>query len=134
MTNNTLEEIRLLTNAEFDRTSPLSVILVGQLSLRTRLKAAGFEALNQRLKYRYALEGFTEDDTATYIKHRLRIAGLKEDIFTADAIKRIFLAAEGIPREINNLCTSAWLKAQSTGSSKVDAKLVGLLIDQRELN
>ena len=134
LTNNTLEEIRLLTNADFDRTSPLTVILVGQLSLRARLKTAGFEAINQRLKYRYALEGFTEEDTAAYIKHRLRMVSLKEDIFTPEAIRRIFLASQGIPREINNLCTVAFLSAQNNGAAKVDAKLVGHLLDQRDLN
>ena len=134
LANDTLEEIRLLTNADFDRTSPITIILVGQLSLRTRLKTAGFEAVNQRLKYRYALEGFTQEETATYIKHRLHLAGLKEDLFTADAIKRIFLASEGIPREINNLCATALLNAQNSGAGKVDAKLVGLLLDQRDLS
>jgi type II secretory pathway predicted ATPase ExeA len=134
LTNSTLEEIRLLTNADFDRTSPVTVILVGQLSLRTRLKSAGFEAVNQRLKFRYALEGFTEEDTALYIKHRLRVAGVKDDLFTPEAIRRIFLASQGIPREINNLCAAAFLAAQSSGATKIDAKLVGQLLDQRDLN
>jgi len=134
LTNSTLEEIRLLTNADFDRTSPLTVILVGQLSLRTRLKSVGFEALSQRLKYRYALEGFTEEDTAHYIKHRLRIASVKDDLFTPDAIRRIFLASQGIPREINNLCAAAYLNAQNSGSTKIDGKLVGYLLDQRDVN
>jgi type II secretory pathway predicted ATPase ExeA len=134
LTNSTLEEIRLLTNADFDRTSPVTVILVGQLSLRTRLKSAGFEAVNQRLKFRYALEGFTEEDTALYIKHRLRIASVKDDLFTPEAIRRIFLASQGIPREINNLCAAAFLAAQNSGATKIDAKLVGQLLDQRDLN
>ena len=37
---NTLEDIRLLTNTDFDRTPPLTVILLGQLSLRGRVKTA----------------------------------------------------------------------------------------------
>jgi type II secretory pathway predicted ATPase ExeA len=132
--NFTLEDIRLLTNADFDRSSPLSVIMLGQLALRSRLKMAGSEALNQRLKYRYALEGFSEEETAQYIKHRLRSSGGSEDIFQADALKHIFLASQGIPREINNLCTVALLKAQSLTASKIDAKLVRQVLDQRELN
>lgn len=130
----TLEDIRLLTNADFDRTSPLSVILLGQLALRSRLKTGGFEALNQRLRFRYALEGLSQEETAEYIKHRLRAAGIDENIFQPDALKQIFLAAQGIPREINNLCTLALLKAQSTNASSIDAKLVRQILDQRELN
>jgi len=63
---NTLEDIRLLTNTDFDRTPPLTVILLGQLSLRGRVKTAGFEAINQRLRYRYALEGFSEEETVGF--------------------------------------------------------------------
>ena len=130
----TLENIRLLTNADFDRTSPLSIILLGQLALRSRLKQAGFEALNQRLRFRYALEGFSEIETAMYIKHRLQASGWDDELFKPDALKLIFLASQGIPREINNLCTLALIRAQALSTDKIDAKLVRQILDQRELN
>lgn len=130
----TLEDLRLLTNADFDRSSPLALILLGQLPLRARLKAPGFEALSQRLRFRYSLEGFTEEETAAYIRHHLRLADLPDDLFTADAIKLIFLAARGIPREINNYATQAFLKAQATSVATIDAKLIRQILDQRELN
>jgi type II secretory pathway predicted ATPase ExeA len=132
--DSTLEDIRLLTNADFDRTSPVSVILLGQLSLRSRLKMGGFEALNQRLRFRYALEGFSEEETAEYIRHRLRTGGIDDDLFQQDALKQLFLASQGIPREINNLCTLALVKANTNGATTVDAKLVRKILDQRELN
>ena len=130
----TLEDLRLLTNNDFDRTSPIALILMGQLPLRTRLKAPGFEAFSQRLRFRYALEGFTEEETAAYIKHHLRLAGIAEDLFTPDAAKLIFLESRGILREINNYCTLSILKAQSLLASKIDGKLVRKVLDQRELN
>jgi len=132
--DSTLEDIRLLTNADFDRSSPLSVILLGQLSLRSRLKLGGHEAINQRLRFRYALEGFTQEETAQYIQHRLTAAGISADMFAPDAVKHIFLASQGIPREINNLCTLALLKAQALNVATIDAKLVRQVLDQRELN
>jgi type II secretory pathway predicted ATPase ExeA len=130
----TLEDIRLLSNTDFDRTSALTIILVGQLSLRGRVKTAGFEAINQRLRYRYALEGFTEEETAAYIKHRLQLSGWDQEFFAPEAVRRIFLASQGIPREINNYCLSALLKAQNQGLNRVDAKLIKQVLDQRELN
>jgi type II secretory pathway predicted ATPase ExeA len=130
----TLEDIRLLTNTDFDRESALTVILLGQLSLRARLKTVGFEAINQRLRHRYALEGFTEDETAAYIKHRLQIAGWNQDYFSVEATRQIFLASQGIVREVNNYCLSALLKAQDQGLNRVDVKLVRQVLDQRELN
>jgi type II secretory pathway predicted ATPase ExeA len=44
------------------------------------------------------------------------------------------MAAEGIPREINNLCALAMLRAQSLAVQKIDTKLVRQILDQRELN
>lgn len=130
----TLEDMRLLTNADFDRSSPLALILLGQLPLRSRLKSPRFEALSQRLRFRYALEGLTEEETCAYIKHHLQLVGIAEDLFTADGAKQIFLAARGIPREINNIGTAALLKAQALQVKKIDAKLVRQVLDQRELN
>lgn len=132
--NSTLEDIRLLTNADFDRTSPVTVVLIGQLTLRSRLKNSGHEALSQRLRFRYALEGLTEDETSDYIKHRLKCAGAKDDLFLPDALKNIFLASQGIPREINNLCTVAIMKAQATNASKIDARTIRQVVDQHEVN
>jgi type II secretory pathway predicted ATPase ExeA len=130
----TLEDLRLLTNADFDRFSPLALVLLGQLSLRTRLKAPGLEALNQRLRFRYALEGFTEEETSAYIRHCLRSADLPEDFFSVEATKAIFFASRGIAREINNICTLALLKAQAEDLPKIDVKLVRQILDQKELN
>lgn len=130
----TLEDIRLLTNADFDKSSPVAVILMGQLPLRSRLKAPGHEALNQRLRVRYHLEGLTAEETSAYIKHQLKLAGVKADVFGDDVIKQVFMASEGIPREINNLCILAMLRAQSKSVSQIDTKLMRQILDQRELN
>jgi type II secretory pathway predicted ATPase ExeA len=130
----TLEDLRLLTNADFDRTAPIVLILMGQLPLRTRLKAPYFEALSQRLRFRFALEGFTEEETAAYIRHHLHLAELPEDLFSNEAVKAIFLASRGISREINNYCTAALLAAHSSAATKIDTKLMRQVLDQRELN
>lgn len=109
------------------------MILIGQLSLRSRLKVTGFEALNQRLRFKYALEGLTEEETGGYIKHRLEVAELDPGLFSTDAIKCIFLASQGIPREINNLCTTAIMKAQALNAEEINAKLIRQVIDQNEV-
>jgi type II secretory pathway predicted ATPase ExeA len=132
--DSTLEDLRLLTNADFDRASPLALIFLAQLPLRTRLKAPSFEAFNQRLRFRYALEGFTEEETAAYIRHHLRLASAPEDLLSVEAVKLLFSTSRGIAREINNYATLAILKAQAIGVSKIDVKLIRQVLDQRELN
>lgn len=129
--NATLEDMRLLTNSDFDQSSPLCLILAGQLSLRNRLREPMFVALNQRIRYRYALEGFSSEECAEYIKHRLQAVEVSPDLFTDGALKLIYEASAGIPREINNICVCCLMKSTD---GKVDQKLVKQVIDERELN
>jgi type II secretory pathway predicted ATPase ExeA len=120
----TLEELRLMTNANYDRQSPLSLILVGQPPLRLRLKAPHLDALSQRLRYRFRLEGLNQDETMQYIVLRLTSAGLPSGLFTDEALQVIFQLCEGLPRRINNLCSLALLRAKATNTSKIDALFI----------
>jgi len=125
----TLQEFRLMTNTNYDRESPLTVIFLGQPTLRLRLKSSDFEALSQRIPYRYCLEGLDEDETADYILLRLSTAGLAADTFSKDAVQHIFQACQGVPRRINNLCSLALLRAKSRKLQIVDASFLKELTD-----
>lgn len=127
--DSTLQEFRLMTNANYDRESPLTVILLGQPSLRYRLKSSEFEALWQRIPYRYCLEGLDEDETADYIRLRLSAAGLSPESFSQEALQYIFQVCQGVPRRINNLCSLALLRAKSKKLQLVDAGLLKELAD-----
>lgn len=125
----TLEEFRLMTNANYDRESPLTVIFMGQPALRLRLRSSEFEALSQRIPYRYCLEGLDEDETADYIRLRLSSAGLSSETFSPEALQYIFQACQGVPRRINNLCSLALLRAKSKKLQNVDAAFLKELTD-----
>ncbi len=119
-----LEDLRLMTNADYDQKSPLTLILLGHHSLRMRLKAPDFDALFQRLRYRFRLEGLNLEETTQYISRRLIAAGLSPNIFSDDSSEFIFHLSEGLPRRINNICSLALLKAKTTKRSKVDLDLL----------
>jgi type II secretory pathway predicted ATPase ExeA len=128
----TLEDIRLLTNSEMDKKTAITLILLGQLWLRSKLKSAGSEALYQRMRFRYGLEGLSKKQTGEYIQQHLKLVGCSKELFTEGAYNQIFLASGGILREINNLCVDALVQAANQGLQKVDEKLMKLVIDQRE--
>ena len=67
-----LEELRLLTNAEMDSQSPFAGILLGQPTLRKKLRMGSFAALDQRIALRYELPGMSEQESAEYVRHHLR--------------------------------------------------------------
>jgi type II secretory pathway predicted ATPase ExeA len=128
-----LEELRLLSNSEMDRRSLISIILLGQIWIRDRLRYREYEAINQRLRLRYALEGLTEKETAQYIHHHLSLAGCAKELFTADAVKQIFLASGGLLRPINNICFASLVKSKACSKKTIDGALVKRVVQEQEV-
>jgi DNA modification methylase len=100
-----LDLIRMLTNAEMDAASPLACLLIGQPTLRRMIKLGVLAALDQRIALRYAMPGMTAEETASYTRHHLTLAGRSDPLFSDDAITVIHDAARGLPRAVNNLAT-----------------------------
>jgi type II secretory pathway predicted ATPase ExeA len=122
-----LEEIRLLTNLETFTEKLLQIVLVGQPELEHRLKQPQMRQLRQRLTLRAKTYPFTLDETKAYVQQRLRIAGSDgREIFDSATLAAIHRYATGIPRVINVLCehclVSAFVDQQKTiGLAVVDA-------------
>ena len=119
-TKATFDEIRLLTNFQLDDQNLLSVILIGQPELDTRLARDAYEPLRQRIGLRYALGPLSLDETISYIDHRIRVAGGRRNPFTADAVAEIHALSGGIPRLINTLATTALLDAFGEDAPTID--------------
>ena len=117
-----LEELRLLTNADMDSTSPFALVLVGQPTLRQRLRLGVFAALDQRVALRYAIPPMTRADTGDYIAHHIRLAGRTDTLFSDDATARIHKASRGLPRAVNNLAIQALIAAYAANAAIVDDK------------
>ena len=128
--NNQLEAIRLLTNHDMDSGSPFAVVLVGQPTLRHRLRLGVLAALDQRIAVRYTLPGMTPADTADYINHHTKIAGRSDVLFADDAITLIHNASRGHPRAVNNHALHALTAAFAAGHSIVGEKAARIAISE----
>jgi type II secretory pathway predicted ATPase ExeA len=117
-----LEAVRMLTNHEMDSGSPFATLLVGQPTLRQRLKLGVLAALDQRVGMRCTIDGMNREDTASYITHHARLAGRDDTLFTADAINIIHNASRGYPRAVNNLAVLALTAAFARKHAIVDEK------------
>jgi general secretion pathway protein A len=116
-----LEELRLLTNIETTRDKLLQVILIGQPELVDLMERPALRQLAQRITARYHLPPFTFSETRAYVRHRLRVAGQREMIFTAYALRVIHRRSRGVPRLINNICDRALLGAFGRTKRQVTA-------------
>ncbi len=119
-----LEQVRLLTNLETNTQKLLQIILIGQPELRELLGRNELRQLAQRITGRYHLNPLTRDETAAYVRHRLRVAGATTDIFSGAALSEIYRLSVGVPRVINVICDRALLGAYSMDSHRVTATLV----------
>jgi len=115
-----LEELRLLSNSELDSHSPFACLLVGQPTLRRRIKLGTFAALDQRIALRYAMNGMTDKETASYVSHHLALAGRSDTLFSDDALALIHQVARGLPRAVNNLAIQALVAAYASKKAIVD--------------
>jgi len=115
-----LEELRLLTNADMDSRSPFAGILLGQPTLRRRLRLGTFAALDQRIALRYHLDGMDLAETASYLVHHLKLAGRSDPLFSDDAVALIHQTARGIPRAVNNLAVQSLVAAYAENKGIVD--------------
>jgi type II secretory pathway predicted ATPase ExeA len=115
-----LEELRLLSNADLDSHSPFACLLVGQPTLRRRIKLGTFAALDQRIALRYAITGMNDKETASYVGHHLKLAGRSDTLFSDDALGLIHQVSRGLPRAVNNLAIQALVAAYAGKKTIVD--------------
>ncbi len=119
-----LEQVRLLTNLETPTQKLLQIILIGQPELRELLDRTELRQLAQRITGRYHLEPLSLEETRGYVRHRLRVAGAGEEIFTPSALTEMHRVSAGIPRVINVTCDRALLGAYTRETRKVTSGLV----------
>jgi type II secretory pathway predicted ATPase ExeA len=117
-----LESLRMLTNHDLDASSPFALLLVGQPTLRRRMKLGALAALDQRIGLRYAMPPMTSEETGGYLRHHLELAGRADTLFSDDAIALVHQTSRGYPRAVNNLALQALIAAFVENKTIVDEK------------
>lgn len=111
-----LEEIRLLTNLETSSEKLLQIVLSGQPELENKLMQPQLRQIRQRIVFRCRTVPLSQDETHGYVEERLRIAGSHgKPIFTKEAINTIYRYSKGIPRVVNLLCEHALINSFAEG-------------------
>src|SRR3954467_13428487 len=103
-----------------DSTSPFASLLVGQPTLRRRMKLGVLAALDQRIGLRYAMPPMTPAPTGSYLPHPRGPAGGSDPLFSDDAAALIHQTSRGYPRAVNNLAVQAVVAAFATDKAIVD--------------
>ncbi|HET8849943.1 MAG TPA: AAA family ATPase [Marinobacter sp.] len=116
-----LEQLRLLTNLETAEKKLLQIVLLGQPELQDVLALPELRQLNQRVTARYHLDAIGRDELPAYLQYRLGVAGLRIDIFSSGAVRRLYSISGGVPRLINLIADRALLGAYAGGDHQISA-------------
>jgi len=119
-----LEQIQLLSTVKNQDITLLSTFFIGQDEFNDIIAQKRNQALHQKIAVKFHLEPLKESEIKEYISYRLRIAGHKENLFNASAIREIFSFSKGYPRLINIICDHALLTGYVIDTKTIDAKII----------
>jgi type II secretory pathway predicted ATPase ExeA len=129
MPEETLEEIRLLSNLETNQHKLLQLVLFGQPELDAILAKDHMRQLRERITQNFSLEPLRRDDIAEYLDFRMRTAGYRgPDVFSPAAVKLIARASQGLTRRVNILAEKSLLAAYAEGTHQITPRQVGAAI------
>ena len=129
----TLDHLHILLNYEWDSRALLSLVLVGLPELRDRLQLRRNRSLYSRLHRRVHIENLRPEDTAEYIRMRLKRAACDRDLFTSDAVAMIHEAATGGMRDLDRLATAALREAARRKNKLVERDVLARVIDAEQI-
>ncbi len=119
-----LEEIRLLSNIEHRGQNLLSIFFVGQDEIKPMLRKPECRALRQRITSYYDIDSLLAEETQLYVEHRLKVSGVRQQVFTVNALRQIYALSHGNPRVINNICDRALLTGYVREQRTIDADII----------
>ena len=133
LTDELLEQVRLLSNLETDNRKLLQIILFGQPELRERLNHHRLRQLRQRITVRYHLSPLNRYEVTRYVQHRLHISGGNgTPYFTRLALWRVHRYSKGIPRLVNAVCDKALLAGFVQQQDRIGFRMVGQAVRELE--
>lgn len=119
-----LEQLRLLSNFETDTQKLLQIVLFGQPELRDKLAQNNMRQLAQRVSIMETLSPLSKQEMVSYILHRFKKSGVYEmprSFATTDLLWRF---TKGYPRLINKIMSRTLLVAYAEKETRISRKIV----------
>ena len=106
------------------RTASASLILCGHGNLKKTLSLDIFSPIRTRMAFMFRVAKLNSEESIDFIRHRLKIAGAKDDIIQDDALAILAADANGNRREIMNRCAMALELAEERNEKLITTDLV----------
>jgi len=132
LSDQALEEVRMLSNLQTDDQMLLQIILVGQPELKKRLQSKSLTQLSQRIAVNYHLGPLEYDEIRAYIAFRLEKAGGSLEVFEDNTFELIYQGSGGIPRIINSICDTALVYGYAESLPHINMEVITQVICDKE--
>lgn len=123
-----IEELRMLSNFQFNGKPLLQSFLLGQNELNAIIQSPDMEQFRQRIIASSNLSALQPDDTKAYIQYRLQQAGADSSIIHDNCYPFIHQQSRGIPRKINTLMDRVLLYGYLEDKQQLNTDDVQLVI------
>jgi MSHA biogenesis protein MshM len=133
MPEDTLEQVRLLSNLDSNRHKLLQIVLFGQPELDETLAKTALRQLRDRITHSFRMRPLALTEVAKYLSFRMRAAGYRgPEVFTPRAVRRIARASDGLTRRINILADKALLAAYTENTHAITDRQVRAAVADSE--
>lgn len=132
LTEEALEEMRMLSNLQSENELLLHIMLVGQPELKAKLRKPGTTPLSQRIAVNFTLTALSRRETLQYIQFRLEKAGGQPDLFSTEAMDMLYSTSAGIPRTVNLLCDAALVYGFGYDLKTIDKKVIEQVLKDKD--
>ena len=131
--SNTISDLKMLFNFEMDSKNYATVILIGQQNVIGTLNLEKNTAMRQRIGCNYKVENLTREETQEYLEFKMKQAGPGIDVFTPKAIDLIYTEANGCPRIIDLICTTALQIGDAMKQNHIDESVIRNSVEEVRL-
>ena len=131
LSDEALEQVRLLSNLETTRDKLLQIVLIGRPALSEMLGAPSLRQIGQRVSVNYFISPLDYEETVAYIQHRISISSTGPPVrFDQAAIRPVYKFTKGIPRQINIACDRILTAAYKCRERNITDKTVKSVLRQ----
>ena len=127
-----LNDLKMILNFDIDSKNYAILILMGQPVLNDMLSRNSHEALKQRIVVNYTFVGIDAREVNDYLKNRLRLAGMNENMFEDGAIKAISSICNGSTRKLNSIIENCLMICEQKNENIVTTEIA--MLAENELN
>ena len=132
LSEDALEQLRLLSNVNSGADHLLQLILVGQPELRDVLEQPSLRQFVQRIWTDHHLDALSLEETRAMIRHRVDVAGGASDLFDDEAATAVHYFTGGLPRLVNALCEMALVHGYAEEQERVTFETVVGVVEERQ--